>query len=148
MRANILNTANDLRSISRKSGFTFSSALNAEHLTKLYDDDIARALQMFELYLEVLAESLQELENLCNHKSYHELEASFHKLKDYFELVGLSTLEISAKSLEKKANDFGHNRSHNYALLSNAVSVFVGICERSNGIIETEIERMKYFLAD
>lgn len=130
----------------QKKEYQFSSSLNIEHLAELYENDIERAKEMFEMYLEILPASLSELKYLCKAQSYTELAAAFHKIKSCFGLVGLSNLEVSAKSLERKSQDFAKGTATNYQILESAVTVFIDICERANFRIENEVAKMESFL--
>jgi HPt (histidine-containing phosphotransfer) domain-containing protein len=134
--------------ISETMKYQFSPSLNVQHLNELYQDDIKHAVEMFEMYLDIMPNSLSELRNLCNEKSYVDLAAALHKMKSCCGLVGLSHLEISAKYLEQKCIDCSNGIPMNCQIFANALSMFINISERANLQIENEIKQMKLFLGE
>lgn len=134
--------------ISKTMKYQFSPSLNVEHLNELYQGDIKHAVEMFEMYLDIMPNNLSELRKLCDEKSYADLAATLHRIKACCGLVGLSNLEISAKYLEKKCIDCSNGVPMNCQIFANALSMFINICESANLQIEDEIKQMKLFLSN
>lgn len=84
------------------SGYEFHQELDAKYLNALYENNIAYAADLFEIFLKTIRDEMSKLETLVNEQDWEQLKFLVHKLKPNFAMVGLTWVSTRMNTLEQE----------------------------------------------
>jgi len=122
---------NKVSSISKIEG---EITLDKNLLSKLYGNDFGYALEMFELYLEVIDSEIDHLKNNSSNKEATKKQA--HKMKPMFEMVGLSRLSALCLKVEKEID------IDNIDQMNNISRKIIDLSEKTKSLVINEIKSL------
>ena len=82
------------------NGYEFHQELNARYLRTLYENNIAYAADLFEIFIKTIRTEVRKLENYVHEKDLESLKNQVHKLKPNFAMVGLTWLTDKIQEME------------------------------------------------
>lgn len=85
--------------------FQFDESLDRKNLLMLYGDDYKYASDMFSIYLEVIDDEIEVLNQKAKSGEAEMLRQQAHKIKPMFSLVGLTKISAELEKLEKMAHE-------------------------------------------
>lgn len=122
------------------NSFKFNENLNKDSLDNLYQSDLEFALEMFEVFVEVVDIEFTKLESSVTEKDYAQIKQDAHKMKPMFTMVGLPHMTSICQEMESKA------LNSDSILVDSLFSKLKSEQEKHFSIIQTEIERIKEHL--
>ncbi len=81
--------------------FTFSDQLDRQYLNELYANDWPRAVSMFQIFLRVIDQEMEILDEKFESEDWDDFASQAHKLKANFFMVGLRELGETFQLYEK-----------------------------------------------
>lgn len=120
-------------STSSKGTFQWPQPLQSEELLKLYDNDLAYALLIFEVFSEENPVKMKEFEMAIKAENWQETGEIAHQIKPHFKMVGWGKISVLIEQIEtlsrKKAPDAKLIRSLLTTLQHNMVEVQHSVSE-------------------
>ncbi len=82
------------------NGYEFHQELNARYLRALYENNIAYAADLFEIFIKTIRAEVCKLENFVRQQDLDSLKIQVHKLKPNFAMVGLTWVSEKMQGME------------------------------------------------
>jgi len=119
------------------TSFQFDPKLDEEYLTRMYGGDLSFAHDMFQLYMDTVADALPAIQGALRQKDTPQLGTWIHKLRPCYAMVGLDQLYQVADRMEDRGVE-------NYAWedLSRLVSQIIDDTQSSLKIIQSDCVRL------
>lgn len=94
----------------------FDSRLNTQLLFELYEDDMEHAACMFEQFLLLIPDLMNEIETEFKTGNIEPFRQKIHKIKPVFSMVGISSMTEQAEYIEKECKQITtiHEIRENY----------------------------------
>ncbi|MEO0585161.1 MAG: Hpt domain-containing protein [Bacteroidota bacterium] len=117
--------------------FQFDPKLDEEYLIRMYAGDLSFAHDMFQLYMDTVADALPALQEALRQQDIPQLGSWIHKLRPCYAMVGLDQLYQAADRMEDRGVE-------NYAWedLSRLVSQIIDETQSSLKIIQSDSVRL------
>jgi CheY-like chemotaxis protein/HPt (histidine-containing phosphotransfer) domain-containing protein len=110
--------------------FTFNKELNTDYLNEFYDNDIAYAKEMFELFLSQYVKEFEEVETLLSQGEWTTVKQKLHKIKPSFAMVGLPDFTAKIQAIEDEiAAAQTAEASSKYQFFKNEIQHYLPILE-------------------
>ena len=122
------------------NSFMFSKELDSGLLNDLYEGDLEYAEVVFGDFLKYLPDYFGEVEQAYNGKRIDELRKAVHKCKTLMGFVGLSDIQATYQTVEKKCESAG-----NISELDADYRDLQKQTESGKKIITLELDRLKAF---
>ncbi|TKG93757.1 response regulator [Puteibacter caeruleilacunae] len=119
--------------------FVFSNQLDQDRLSQLYNNNLAYASEMFEIFLEVIEPEMNNLQHLLEPYQAQALRKLIHKLKPSFGYVGLTNIEEIFDRLQHELDDSNRDKSE---IIDKTQQVLIDI-EELLPIIEQQFEQLQ-----
>jgi HPt (histidine-containing phosphotransfer) domain-containing protein len=127
------------------NGYEFHEELNARYLRTLYENNIAYAADLFEIFLKTIRTEVGKLEGYMRQKDVESIKNQVHKLKPNFAMVGLTWLKDRIQETEDTLRDDPDQSIAQMEALYEEISVNMN---RYFPIIEDELEKMLTFIKE
>jgi signal transduction histidine kinase/CheY-like chemotaxis protein len=127
------------------NGYEFHEELNTKYLRALYENNIAYAADLFEIFIKTIRGEVRKLENFVHKKDLENLKIQVHKLKPNFAMVGLTWVSDKMQDMEDVLKD------EQEATIPRIESLYAEIAADMNRyfpIIEEEFSRMLLFMKE
>jgi len=121
--------------------FNFHESFDTESLKMYYDGDIEYTLEMFEIFIDQLAESLPQLKSAIEGGDRSNTRHLVHKLKPTFTMVGFPRTTTYFEKWERMIDDNLDNQGIQNQW-EGVRSDIIGI----NQLVSQEIERMRLYI--
>ncbi len=121
--------------------FNFHESFDTESLKMYYDGDIEYTLEMFEIFIDQLAESLPQLKIAVESGDRSNARHFVHKLKPTFTMVGFPKTTTYFEKWERMIDD-GLDNQGSESQWEGVRSDIIGI----NQLVSQEIERMRLYI--
>lgn len=121
--------------------FNFHESFDTESLKMYYDGDIEYTLEMFEIFIDQLAESLPQLKSAIEGGDRSNTRHFVHKLKPTFTMVGFPRTTTYFEKWERMIDD-GLDAPGIQNQWAGVRSDIIGI----NQLVSQEIERMRLYI--
>lgn len=121
--------------------FNFHESFDTESLKMYYDGDIEYTLEMFEIFIDQLTESLPQLKRAIESGDRSNARHFVHKLKPTFTMVGFPRTTTYFEKWERMIDD-GLDNQGNESQWEGVRSDIIGI----NQLVSQEIERMRLYI--
>lgn len=122
------------------NNFEFNEKLDKQSIEGLYHSDLSFALEMFQVYTEVVNSEFSKLEASIKDRDYSQIKQDAHKMKPMFTMVGLPQMSKICKEIENTALNFESNT------VDKLYSELKSMHEEHFHIIEEEITRIEEYL--
>jgi signal transduction histidine kinase/DNA-binding response OmpR family regulator len=127
------------------NGYEFHEELNTKYLRALYENNIAYAADLFEIFIKTIRGEVRKLESFVHKKDLENLKIQVHKLKPNFAMVGLTWVSDKMQEMEDVLKDEPE------ATIPKIESLYAEIAADMNRyfpIIEEEFSRMLVFMKE
>ena len=127
------------------NGYEFHQELNARYLRTLYENNIAYAADLFEIFIKTIRTEVRKLENYVHEKDLESLKNQVHKLKPNFAMVGLTWLTDKIQEMEDTLREDPANT------IEKIEAIYADISADMNKyfpIIEDEFVKMLVFIKE
>ncbi|MDX1587186.1 MAG: Hpt domain-containing protein [Balneolaceae bacterium] len=114
---------------------TDQQLVNLAYLEEISGGDEELIIEMIEMFLDIVPDTLSNMENLHEQKEWEDLRAQAHKLKPNMAYMGIDTGRELLQEIEKHAENGDSSEIDNKL-------------ERLNSISETAIARLREILED
>lgn len=128
------------------NGYEFHKELNAKYLCALYENNIAYAADLFEIFIKTIQGEVRKLEGFVQKGDLDSLKIQVHKLKPNFAMVGLTWVSDKMQEMEDVLRD-----EPTPATTPRIISLYAEISADMNRffpIIEEEFQRMLKFMKE
>lgn len=136
-------TALIMEEVQPTNGFEFHRELDVKYLNTLYENNIAYAADLFEIFLRTIREEVKKLEVLVADSDWEQLRFSIHKLKPNFAMVGLTWTSNNMQVLE---NLLRGTQEYDAATIQTLFSSINADMQQYYPIVADEYERMKSYM--
>lgn len=123
------------------ANFSFSEALNNEHLRMMYEDDAERASVIFQIFVDGIQREIELLEKLEKEGSDMEFIRKIHKIAPNFAMVGLTSETEVLAEIESDGKAEGVTPS-----LRERFSAFIAELPPKLAIVQNELARINNHL--
>jgi signal transduction histidine kinase/DNA-binding response OmpR family regulator len=127
------------------NGYEFHEELNTKYLRALYENNIAYAADLFEIFIKTIRGEVRKLENFVHKKDLENLKIQVHKLKPNFAMVGLTWVSDKMQEMEDVLKD------EQEATAPRIESLYAEIAADMNRyfpVVEEEFSRMLHFMKE
>jgi len=127
------------------NGYEFHEELNTKYLRALYENNIAYAADLFEIFIKTIRGEVRKLENFVHRKDLENLKIQVHKLKPNFAMVGLTWVSDKMQEMEDVLKD------EQEATAPRIASLYAEIAADMNRyfpVVEEEFSRMLHFMKE
>lgn len=122
------------------SGFEFHEKLDKQSIEGLYHSDLSFALEMFQVYTEVVNSEFSKLETSVKERDFSQVKQDAHKMKPMFTMVGLPQMTKICKEIETNA------LSYDSAKVDELFAELKSMHDEHFHIIEKEITRIEEYI--
>jgi hypothetical protein len=127
------------------NGYEFHEELNAKYLRALYENNIAYAADLFEIFIKTIRGEVCKLEKFVHKKELENLKIQVHKLKPNFAMVGLTWVSDKMQDMEDALKDEPEETALKiealYAEIATEMNKFFPI-------VEDEFDKMLVFMKE
>lgn len=81
----------------------YNKILDSACLLELYDDDLDHVLQMFEIYVDIIENQIEDLLDAVITENRELVRKLSHKIKPVFTMVGLPAYSTICKDIEQES---------------------------------------------
>jgi CheY-like chemotaxis protein/HPt (histidine-containing phosphotransfer) domain-containing protein/two-component sensor histidine kinase len=127
------------------NGYEFHQELNARYLRTLYENNIAYAADLFEIFIKTIRTEVRKLESYVHEKDLESLKNQVHKLKPNFAMVGLTWLTDKIQEMEDTLREDPDNTIEKIEALYADISADMN---KYFPIIEDEFGKMLMFIKE
>jgi len=127
------------------NGYEFHQELNARYLRTLYENNIAYAADLFEIFIKTIRTEVRKLESYVHEKDLESLKNQVHKLKPNFAMVGLTWLTDKIQEMEDTLREDPANTIEKIEALYADISADMN---KYFPIIEDEFVKMLVFIKE
>jgi len=102
------------------SDFFFQEEIDLDYLNEAYGDDLEYAKEMFVVFLSIIDEAMEVLQQVVENRETERIKQQAHKIKPTFTMIGLSSITQAMSQIEKAALEGDHQKTKSlYLQVSN-----------------------------